>query len=98
MFNVKIILATVFIVKAYGLEDNGINNYLFKTTEGKDYYISYSSEHALPFKEGDRFEGRITAECELGVNLDEVMSDKLNLWIHYEDYICNALKLELLDE
>lgn len=64
-------------------------------SHGNDIFISYNSMSPLG-KEGDFLTIRMDAECSVGFGVDEGMSDKLNRWITYRSWICDAIQLEVL--
>lgn len=64
-----------------------------------EVHISWSQvPEPLPFKEGEHFRARVTAECNAGRGVDEAASDRFNRWVSYRVWICTASKVEVLDE
>lgn len=94
MLDKKIILFTLLTVVTTDREDDGQYNYLLSAKNGAEYAISYSSPKFLPFKEGESFSGHVEADCEQDYSVDETASDRLNQWITYRSYICNATELD----
>jgi hypothetical protein len=96
---------------AKDIESDGIHTHLLKASyvpanqcpgqkeviqsHGHDIFISYNSPQSLG-NEGDVVRIMMDAECAAGFGIDEGMSDKLNLWISYRSWICDAIELKVL--
>lgn len=100
------------MVEAKDQEDDGLWNHLFlsKNTPqvycGKDDQLLVSGEVRLswsqvkdeiPFKEGEFFRARITADCDSGRAIDEDMSDRTNSWVSYRVWTCDVTQIEVLE-
>lgn len=111
-FNVLICAAVInVVIDTKDVEKDGIHTHLLRASyvapnqcpgqkeivqaNNHDIFISYNSMNPLG-KEGDVLKVMLDAECEAGFGVDEGMSDKMNLWISYRSWICNALELKVL--
>jgi len=61
-----------------------------------EVHLSWSQvKEPIPFKEGEWFDARITADCYAGGGIDETTSDQAGYWIAYRVWTCDVEKIEV---
>ena len=93
----KAVFMVYLTITAYGIEDDGTNNYLIETVNKSNHrMISISTKEPLPYKENEIFLGRVQGECQTawGVDESEAFSHLPDNWLKQKIAICNADFLE----